>query len=137
MTALLDTSVIVHYLTRDHPSLSPASKDVVEGEANLVVTDLVLAEAAFVLSRVYRVRRAVVIDSLVGLVSRQNIASHPIPKELAVQALLMCRASGRVSFADAFIWASARATRLPVYTADRRFPAEGVDLRLVSGEAPG
>jgi hypothetical protein len=41
----------------------------------------------------------------------------------------MCRDSGRVSIPDALIWAAARsAGNTPVYTLDRRFPADGIEV---------
>ena len=42
----------------------------------------------------------------------------------------MCRPSGRVSIADAMIWAAARTDRASaIYTFDRRFPGDGIEIR--------
>ena len=42
----------------------------------------------------------------------------------------VCRPSGRVSFADALIWAAAHMTPgKVVYSLDERFPADGVEVR--------
>ena len=54
---------------------------------------------------------------------------HAVP-EVLLSGLELCRPSGRVSVPDALIWAMARAQPPSVvYTFDRRFPAEGIELR--------
>jgi len=82
---------------------------------------------------VYRVERAVVVDALVQLLSRKNLQVHELPRERAIEGLLLCRDSGRVSFADAMIWAAARdMDNAQVFTFDRRFPGRDVDLQLLA-----
>jgi predicted nucleic-acid-binding protein len=91
---------------------------------------VVLAESAYVLTNVYRVPRSAVVESLIALVQKANLAVHGLDKGLVLQALLMCKPSGRVSFADAMLWAVARsASAEAVYSFDERFPEDGVDLR--------
>ena len=52
-----------------------------------------------------------------------------LDKPLAVEALSLCRASGRTSFADALIWARAeKVGAQQVVTFDRSFPKRGVDV---------
>lgn len=46
-----------------------------------------------------------------------------------IEALLLCRPSGRTAFADALLWAEARASRAALYSFDERFPETGIDLR--------
>jgi hypothetical protein len=84
-----------------------------------------------VLSSVYGVPRAAVVDALSAFVQRHNIRLLNLPKPLALEALSLCRDSGCHSFADALLWAEARKSATPVvYTFDARFPADGVDLPL-------
>ena len=54
MTALLDTSIVVRYLTNDPPAMAMVGAEVIEGEENLRITDVVLAETAYVLSTFLR-----------------------------------------------------------------------------------
>ena len=56
-------------------------------------------------------------------------------KDLVLEALLLCRPSGRVSLADALVWAAARSqANASVYSPDGRFPDEGVRvLRSIGG----
>ena len=129
MSGLLDTSFMVRYLTGDPPELAARVAQVIDGEERLVVTDLVIAETAYVLTSVYRVAREVLVDSLMAFLQKRNIDVWPISKDLALDALLLCRPSGRVSFADAMIWAAARSGEGVVYSLDRRFPNDGIDVR--------
>ena len=82
------------------------------------------------LGSVYGVGREAIVDALVALLRRENIAPYCIAKDDAMEALLMCRPSARVSFADALIWAAARSTDdKVVYSFDSRFPGDGISLR--------
>ena len=75
-----------------------------------------------------------IVDSLVDLLRKENIAVHGMDKEVIVRALLFCQGSGHISFADAMVWAARSAagtTRSPVtvYAFDQRFPSEDLDVR--------
>lgn len=130
MSGLLDTSVIVRYLTGDEAELAARAAAIIDGEETLIVSDVALMETAYVLTSLYDLDRAMVVDHLVALVQRHNIVTLDHDKGTVLQALLMCRPSRRVSFADAFIWAAAhRGPVNVIYTFDRRFPTEGVELR--------
>jgi predicted nucleic-acid-binding protein len=83
---------------------------------------------AYVLTSVYGIVREVVVDHLITLLRKENIRPCHLPKGLAIEALLLCRPSHRVSFADALIWAAARADSAAVFTLDERFPSEGITV---------
>ena len=126
----LDTSVIVRYLIGAPEDLARRSMEIIDQLDNLQIGGVALAEAAFVLTRVYGASREHVVDSLMGILTKANISTFGLDKDLAIQALLMCRQSGRVSFADALIWASARSARSEiVYSFDQRFPSDGLEVR--------
>ncbi len=130
MRALLDTSVLVRYLTNDPPELALAADQIIEREEELAVTPVALAECGFVLTVRYGVSRPEAVDALLDLVQRTNLSVVGLETPLVAEALLLCRPSGRVSFADALIWAEARQTgHGVVYTFDRRFPRDGIELR--------
>lgn len=134
MSSFVDTSVLVRYLTAEPPEMLEAARRIVDETDPLVLTDVVLAESAYVLLSFYRVPHEAVVDGLVELVQKRNIAVYGLDKDAVVRALLYCRGSGRVSFADAMVWAAARSAGvskgpITVYTFDQRFPSEGLDLR--------
>jgi len=125
----LDTSFVVRYLVNDPPDMAERAAEVIDGDETLLVSEMVLLETAYVLTSVYSVPRAAVVDSLIELVQRANLRLASLPKASALEALRLCRNSARVSFADALIWAQALdmgAER--IYTFDGRFPSQGVTL---------
>ena len=126
----LDTSAIVRYFTEDVPEKIERMRRVVEQEPELAIAPVTLAETACVLTRTYGVPRGGVVDHLVALVQRWNIQVRGIDKSTVIQALLLYRPSGRVSFSDALVWATARGagTGSVVYTLDRRFPRLGIEV---------
>lgn len=130
MSGYLDANISLRYLTGDPPHLAEQAAKIIESDEALWLTDGAIAETAYVLTRNYGVPRAQAVDALVSLIQRENVRLYAMEKSLVVQALSLCRPSGRVSFADALLWACARSSGvLRVYTFDLRFPAVGVELR--------
>lgn len=129
MSGLLDTSMIVRYLTGDPADLAEVAAEVIDAEEALSVSEVVLVETAYVLTSVYKVSREVVVDHLILLLQKQNIRPFALDKNIVLQALLLCKPSGRVSFADAMVWAAAASTEEKVaYSLDERFPADGIQV---------
>ncbi len=129
MTAILDTSVIVRYLLNSPRHMAEVSTAIINGTEDLIVTTDAIAEVAYVLgSSTYRVPRARIVDALSEFLQRRNVSLFRIEKGVVLRALELCRPSRRVSFADALIWAAARSAGQPVYTFDRRFPSDGIEV---------
>ena len=130
MSGFLDTSVIVRYLTGDPPDMFEKATQIIENAEDLKVTEGVLAETAFVLSSVYQMPRSKVVDLIIALVKRANLSTYALNKSLVLEGLTMCRPSGRVSFADALLWAAARTDgAAAMYSMDERFPDDGLEIR--------
>jgi predicted nucleic acid-binding protein len=130
LSGLLDASVIVRYLLEEPSELATLAAGIIDSDEELGVTDGALLETAWVLNSVYRLPRAVVVDSLVDFLARANISTVNLDKGLMLQALLLCRPSQRVSFADALLWAAALSTsQRRVYSFDERFPSAGIEVR--------
>jgi predicted nucleic-acid-binding protein len=129
MPRFVETSVLIRYLTADPPEMAQRSARLIETDDELCVTDTILVETAHVLRRLYGVAREDVADLLVRLLRRRNILVHSLDKGTVIAAILLTRPSNRVSVPDALIWAAARcAAPSTVYSFDRRFPHEGIDL---------
>lgn len=121
---------MVRYLTGDPPEMAEQAAGIIDEVGDLWITDVVLAETAYVLTTVYQIPRDVAIDHLSALIQKENISPYALDKGLVLQALLLCRPSGRVSFADAMVWAAARsAASTVVYSLDERFPNQGLEVR--------
>ena len=132
MSPFLDTSVVVRYLVNEPPEMAEQAARIIEDETDLQITAVVLAEVGYVLTKLYRLPRDLVVDRLVRFVRRQNVVSFDLDEGSVIQALMLCRPSGRVSFADAVLWATVRAAATGtgvVYSFDERFPAVGVEVR--------
>ena len=130
VSGFLDTSMVVRYLVRDVPEMAEQAAAVIDGEEELWVTGVVLAEVSYTLRSMYLLPRELVIDHLLAFVGKQNIYCYGLDKGIVLRALLMCRPSGRISLADALIWAAARSTgRNVVYSFDQRFPSDGIEVR--------
>jgi predicted nucleic acid-binding protein len=126
----VDTSVVARYLTGDPPPMAEEAARILDGEMRLAITGVVIVEAAYVLTSVYKVPREVVVDAIVRLVRKENLAVFGMVKDFVILGLLMCRPSDRVSIGDALIWAAARsAGATQIFTFDQRFPSADVKLR--------
>ncbi|MCS6839897.1 MAG: PIN domain-containing protein [Roseiflexaceae bacterium] len=130
MGGLLDTSTIVRYLTGQPPDLAMLAAQIIDSEEHLLIPEVVIAETAYVLTSGYGVPREAVVDTLILLLQKRNIFPFALRKETLLQALLLCRPSGRISFADALVWAAASETENKVvYSLDARFPHDGIEVR--------
>ena len=130
MSGILDSSVIVRYLIGEPTEAADQAELILSGDDELTIPAVVLAEVGWVLSSQYRVPRTEVVDLLLELLRRQNVKPLDMDKSTAIQALLYCRPSGRVSFADAMTWALARSSGIGVvYSFDRRFLSDGIQVR--------
>ena len=74
---LIDTSLIVRYLTGEPPHLADLSARLIDGDTNLTITSVVLVELAYVRRSVYGVPRERVVDQLAALLRRANIGYLP------------------------------------------------------------
>ena len=79
------------------PDAAERAERIIGSHARLLITPGTLAEAAFVLTKFYGVPRAPVVDALIALLRRINVHVHGLDKTIAIQALLLCRPSSRVS----------------------------------------
>jgi predicted nucleic-acid-binding protein len=136
VTALLDTSVLVRYFTFDPPDQGAHAQALVESGEPFYIPAVALAETGFTLNKRYGLPREDVVNLLVGLLGLGNVAVLEFSNAIALQALEFCRPSGRVSFADSLLWATALSSgNTTVYAFDRRFPSSGIDLRLLDGDS--
>lgn len=119
---LLDTNVIVRFLTGDHPTHSPRSRNLLAraatGEVTLFLTDLALAETAWVLQSFYSLDRSAIAAALKGVIEATGI-------EVRNRALLLSAlrnfARTDVNFVDAYHAAVAIEESVAIASFDRDF----------------
>lgn len=68
----------------------------IDNDEHLLITDVVLAETAYVLTSVYGIPREAVVDTLVLLLQKRNIFPFALRKETLLQAL--CSAARQDAF---------------------------------------
>ncbi len=108
----VDTSVLVRYLLGDPLDASQAAARLIDSQNPVAISLVALAATAFVLNHHYQVPRETTVDHLVGFLRKHNVRVLGTDKNLVASALLLCRPSGRISFADALINAEARSGNL-------------------------
>jgi predicted nucleic-acid-binding protein len=129
---IAETAVVVRYLANSPAEQAARAAELFDGDEQVLIPGVALAEAAFALGRHYDVDREQIVDLLVDLLNRGNVETLDVASDFAIEGLLMCRPSNRVSFADALIWAAARSRPTgPLVTFDRRFPRDGLDVRVL------
>jgi predicted nucleic acid-binding protein len=119
---LLDTNVIIRFLTGDHPTHSPRSRNLfaraAAGELTLVLTGLALAETAWVLQSFYSLDRAEIAAALKGVVESTGIE---VQDKRILLSTLRNFAQTDVNFVDAYHAAVASAESIAIVSFDRDF----------------
>ena len=119
---LLDTNVIVRFLTGDHPAHSPRSRSLfaraADGDVTLVVTDLALAETVWVLQSFYKLDRGAIAAVLKDLIASPGIE---VQNKARLLSTLRNFAQTDVNFVDAYHAAVAAAESVAVASFDRDF----------------
>jgi len=126
----LDTSVIVRYLVGTPPAQARRAARLIDGESEVGVSLVALAECAHVLRTQYGVDQADIIHSLIGLVQRENVRVLGLRTEVLVESLVRARSLPGRPIADAMIVASSiAADALPLATFDRDQRRYGIATR--------
>lgn len=119
---LLDTNVVVRFLTGDHPAHSPRSRSLfaraAAGDVTLVVTDLALAETVWVLHSFYKLDRRAIAAALKDLIESAGIE---VQNKARLLSALRSFAQTDVNFVDAYHAAIAGAESIAIASFDRDF----------------
>ena len=119
---LLDTNIIVRFLTGDHPAHSPRSRNLfaraAAGNVTLVVTDLALAQTVWVLQSFYEVDRPAIAAALKDLIESAGIE---VQNKTSLVSALRNFAQTDVNFVDAYHAAIAAAESIAIASFDRDF----------------
>ena len=120
-----DTSVLVRYLVGTPPAPARRAARLVVGEEQIGVSVVALAECAHVLRTQYGIAPRDILDSLIGLVQRENIRVTDARLDVLVAMLVRARALPGRPIPDALIVGAALAAdAIPLATFDaeqRRF----------------
>ncbi|MGH9281033.1 MAG: PIN domain-containing protein [Acidimicrobiales bacterium] len=130
MSAFIDTNVIVRHLTDGPPAMAERATRFLANEADLLLTDLVVAETVSVLESFYEAPRNQIAEAVRSLIAFESI--------VCVDPALLLRAvevyeTDRLDFAGAYLVACAESTEVgrvasfdqtidPVKTVERIVP---------------
>lgn len=125
-----DTSVLVRYLVGTPPAQARKAATLIDGPEEIGVSPVALAECAHVLRTQYGVEQGDILDSLIGLVQRENIRVLGLRTDVLVGVLVRARQLPGRPIPDALIVATSLATdALPLVTFDRDQRRYGVPVR--------
>jgi predicted nucleic acid-binding protein len=120
-----DASVLVRYLVSTPPSQAKRAARLVDGSEQIGVSVVALAECAHVLRTQYGIAPRDILDSLIGLVQRENVRVTGARADILVAMLVRARDMPGRPIPDALIVGAAlTADAIPLATFDseqRRF----------------
>ena len=115
-----DTSVLVRYLVGTPAAQARRAAKLIDGDGEIGVSPVALAECAHVLRTQYDVAQRDILDSLIGLVQRANVRVLGMRTDMLVGVLVRARELPGRPIPDALIVAaSLAADALPLATFDR------------------
>ena len=115
-----DTSVLVRYLVGTPAAPARRAAKLIDGDGEIGVSPVALAECAHVLRTQYDVAQSDILDSLIGLVQRTNVRVLGMRTDVLVGVLVRARQLPGRPIPDALIVAaSLAADALPLATFDR------------------
>jgi predicted nucleic acid-binding protein len=116
----VDTSVLVRYLVGTPVAQARRAAELLDGPDEIGVSPVALAECAHVLRTQYGVEQRAILDSLIGLVQRENIHVLGMRTDILVGVLVRARDLPARPVPDALIVAaSLGGDALPLATFDR------------------
>ena len=107
MSAFLDANVLIRHLTGDPPAMAARATAYLREERELLLTDLVAAETAYVLESFYEAPRADVAQAVRSLLSFDSIVC--VDPALLLRAIEVYE-TDRIDFAEAYLVACAEST---------------------------
>jgi len=135
---LLDTNMLLRFLLADHTELSPKAARLFQRAAGreclLILTDLSIAEAVWVLTSYYKLQRKKVAESLAKLLARSGV--HCPDLDPVLDALDRFKATN-CDFYDCYLAAQAVASGVGIASFDKDF-SKFKDVTLWdTGNKPG
>lgn len=123
----VDTSVVVRYLVGTPDGEARRAAKLIDGDEHLGLSLVVLVETAHVLRTQYAIEREAIVETLIELLTRENVVLLGLSNADALAALVRARSISRSPIPDALIAAAARvAGALPLYTFDEDLHRHGV-----------
>lgn len=107
MSAFVGTNILVRHLTGDPPDMAARATSYLGAERGLLLTDLVVAETAYVLESFYETPREVAAQAVRSLIAFDFITC--VDPALLLRAVELYE-TDRIDFAEAYLVACAEST---------------------------
>jgi predicted nucleic acid-binding protein len=128
VTAFVDTNILVRHLTGDPPAMAGRATRYLAAEAELLLTDLVVAETVYVLESFYETPRAQVAEAIRSLIGFDSIVT--VDPALVLRAVEVYE-TARIDFAEAYLVACAESTGVgEIASFDRSIDRVGTITRV-------
>lgn len=133
ITAVVDTNLLVRYLTEDDPVKAKAVDDLLaraeQGRERLLVPSVVVAELVWVLESYYKMGTEQVAELVGAMLSTPGLEVQDAP---LLRAALVTYLTDKVDFIDAWIMEFAKSRKVDrVYTFDKRHFKEIGSFKVV------
>jgi predicted nucleic acid-binding protein len=131
VSAFVDTNILVRHLTGDPPEMAAWATAYLAAEQELLLTDLVVAEAVYVLESFYTAPRAQIATALRSLLALASVVT--VDPTLLLRALEVYEMAG-IDFAEAYLVGCAESTGVNrVASFDRSIDRVGTVERIEPG----
>ena len=128
MSAFVDTNILVRHLTGDPAEMAEQATKYLSSASELLLTDLVVAETAYVLESFYTTPRAQIAEAMRSLIAFGSIITVDPP--LLLRSIEVYELD-RLDFAEAYLVASAETTGVNVVASfDRSIDRVGTITRV-------
>lgn len=118
---LIDTNIVIRFLTNDHPVLSKKATDLFllgqQQKAFLYLHDIIIAEVVWILSKAYNTPRKTIGSIMERLLSHDFILHEE--KHVVLQALSLYQTSS-LSFPDCYLYVYADEHAYEIETFDKK-----------------
>ena len=122
ISAVLDTNLLVRYLTEDDPEKADSVEILLDkassGECRLIIPSVVMAELVWVLESFYKMKESQVADLLEALLHTPGLE---VQENRLIRQTLEIYRRKQIDFIDAWVLAFARQRSIPrIYTYDKK-----------------
>lgn len=125
----VDASVVIRYLVGTPPAEARRAGRLIDGPERIGVPAVVLLETAHVLRTQYGVSRADVLDTIIELITRENVEVLCLSKAAVIESLVRARSLPSAPLPDALVAATIRdAGAVPAYSFDKDLAHHGIPI---------
>lgn len=115
---LIDTNVIIRFLTRDEPELMKKAEKILKnaGSRDLEIPDFVLTEIVWVLLSYYEIKKSEVVEKLESILAFDKFK---LKRKILRQAIDIYR-DNSISFVDAYLLAKSKQSNQEIISFDEK-----------------